>query len=159
MPDHSKDLSGDSEKVVYLEAKPDTLAKLFNFLRDRTDYEWWELDPIAKLGARYQFYHLPILVLSSAMSLLQSGRSHGSSFAIFAFAAERELLHFAAHAILYFDYTSQLEDIRTAKDVGATDFKGIPGHYTAALLSAMSESNADSPQYWADVSASFSLKL
>jgi hypothetical protein len=134
MPENSKELCGDSQTVVHLEARSWAMAGLLSFLKTRVSQDWDRLLAATDLGARYQFDMLDDLVTGFAMREL-AGDGIKDSFEIFIFAAKQRLPNLAQNAIKCFEHTRIGSG--EVDHIYSSEFQDIPGEYTAALFIAM----------------------
>jgi hypothetical protein len=98
MPEHSSELSGQSEKVVHLDIDSERFAKLLRFLNDgpeaRAGLDWPSLEAIVETSDRYEFDIVPELVARGAVSVLRDNRhTFSEPLSIFRFAAENDSLY------------------------------------------------------------------
>jgi hypothetical protein len=162
MPEHSSELSGQSEKVVHLDIDSERFAKLLRFLNDgpeaRAGLDWPSLEAIVETSDRYKFDIVPELVARGAVSVLRDNRhTFSEPLSIFRFAAENDFYDLAKFAIS-FCYATELQDTAHLSQVNCQWFDGVPGRYVAALLCAMATSgDGDDCWDWQLISAKFSV--
>ena len=160
MPEHTRELSGQSEKVVHLDIDSERFAKLLRFLNDgpeaRAGLDWSSLEAIADTSDRYQFDIVPELVARCAVSVLRDDRhTYSEPLSIFRFAAQNDFYDLAKFALL-FCYATELQGTKHLREVRCQWFDGVSGRYVAALLSAMATSgDGDDCWDWRLISAEF----
>jgi hypothetical protein len=114
MPEHTRELSGQSEKVVHLDIDSERFAKLLRFLNDgpeaRAELDWPTLEAIVETGDRYESDIVPELVARGAVSVLPDDRhTFSEPFSIFKFAAQNDFYDLAKFAIS-FCYATELQN-------------------------------------------------
>jgi len=139
MPEHSKELSGNSEKIVHLDVDAEQWADLLNFLNNGAEarklLRWWKLEVIVKTGLLYEFDSVVDMVCQAGFRLLPEIHCN-SHLEIFRFAAQHDHLALATYAVSFLG-DSDLADCKHPRDISGHHFHDIPGRYTAALFKAM----------------------
>ena len=162
MPEHMRELSGHSEKVVHLDVDSNRLAKLLSFLdsgpQARAQLNWPSLKAITETGNIYRFDTIPDLVARAAVSLLRLRRcSPLDPFSIFKFAAQHDYCDLAKFAVSFFAIT-EFHEVGHLSQVICECFDDVPGRYVAAFFRAMAISSDGDDWDWRLISSEFRVK-
>jgi len=156
MPPHSDGAVANSAKLVHLDCPSSDFASLLGLVDrsgTRKSYMWSELSTIIKLGATYQFVHIPDLVHQPASRCLNSSNAPE----IFQFASAHGLSDLAKVSLA--DFAASRFDSYDYNHFGLTFFDEMTPRYAAALVIAMAPyshtTHAGSVARWQKISAAF----
>jgi hypothetical protein len=137
MPAHSKEVSGDSEKVVAVDASSDDFSLLLSIINIETTAKyakWSQLENVIELGSRYKFLRLPELIRYH----VRQNITGGCAWEIFVFASNNDFADLAKLAITNLANSNFFRG-KQAKDIKAATFRGVPGAYASAFVNALND--------------------
>jgi hypothetical protein len=136
MPDHEEKLCGDSARQITFNAKPAVLALLLELIQQRriaSRPTWPEIESVITLGERFQFVHVPSLVVCH----LTAYSADGDSWGTFVLASKLRLREIGRHAIRYM-HRSAIEGC-LADSIPASLLKEVAGDWALALANVMKD--------------------
>jgi len=146
MPEHDDKLCGDSAGQITFDAKPDDLALLLELIVQRqisSSPTWNNLERVMTLGERYQFFHVPSLVLIQTTV----STPKGDSWNMFQTASKLRLVKLGKEAIRGFQQSSDSRFWNTTR-LTRNMMQDVPGDWVIALIRAMEASPMGSMTDW-----------
>jgi hypothetical protein len=154
MPPHDVEVTGDSTKLVHLDCDDyhlDYLVWLIYRIQKEYEWSWKDLAGVLRIGKRYQFIHIPDLVLPVAWKYVfhrycavdadMDGASETDIrielWEIFVFAATNDFIHLAKLVISAFHHSNFSHNGH--RWIPIQSLEELPFRYAIAFVNAVAD--------------------